>query len=102
MNTRHPFPWGGYLRSAAIILLVTLSPIIGLLIVAFFAWVGDCEVNEAFVQPCVILGLEIGGFFAGLGVMGWFMLITLPLGAMALISWALVLGWHYFTWQRKN
>ena len=58
-----------------------------------------CELNEARVQPCVFLGVDLGGVLTYLGVMGWLMLVSWPFllvgaallavaGLIALVRWA--------------
>ena len=35
-------------------------------------------------------GIDIGGLLYSMGILGWFMLITLPMGAVSLIAWTAV------------
>jgi len=37
----------------------------------------DCGLHEGFAQPCVVLGVDIGGLLYSMVVMGWLMLISL-------------------------
>ena len=48
----------------------------------------ECDLNEARVQPCVVLGVDIGAVLTYLGVMGWFMLVSWPLLLAGLALWA--------------
>lgn len=97
-----PFPWRRYLRTAALILLIGFAPVLSVLFTSAVARIGDCQVNEAFVQPCVILGIDLGGLLYFTGVMGWFMLLSLPGGTIALAVWALILGGHWLYWRRNR
>ena len=46
-----------------------------------------CELNEGNVHPCIIGGVDYGGFLYNLGVFGWFFLCSVPLGIVGFIVW---------------
>jgi hypothetical protein len=48
------------------------------------------------------MGTDIGGLLYFLGMMGWFMLATIPLGAMAVLAWLVVLVIHYLAYRAAN
>ena len=60
-----------------------------------------CRVDEGSVHPCVISGHDYGELLYTLGVMGWFMLITLPAGALAFAAWLLTLLLHRAAWRKR-
>ena len=77
--------------------------LIGYVVIAFFAgwpiasvavagliasW-NNCTLHEGSVNPCVVYGRDIGGMLYSMGVMGWFMLATIPLGAIAFVLWTI-------------
>jgi len=96
------FPWWLYWIVLAIILLVALAPVLSVLVAGAIADANGCTLNEGSVNPCVVNGEDIGPTLYALGVMGWFMLATIPLGAGALLLWAVVLVVHRLYWGRKR
>jgi hypothetical protein len=97
-----PFPWRRYLGYGALILLLSVFPLLSVLVTSAIASIGGCQVNEAFVQPCVILGIDLGGLLYGMGVLGWLMLVTLPAGAIALAALVVMLALHLLAWRRNR
>jgi hypothetical protein len=70
------------------ILLFTFAPILSLVTCGIIATIVGCEVSEAGPQPCMILGLDIGRPLAIMGVLGWFMFFTIPIGLLSLVVYA--------------
>lgn len=71
----------------AAILLFAAAPVISVAIAGMIAEANGCQLHEGFVNPCIVGGVDWGGTLYALGVMGWLMLATLPLGALALAAW---------------
>ena len=46
--------------------------------------------------------MDVGGLLYFTGVMGWFMLATIPLGGGALIVWLVILIIHRIAWGRMQ
>ena len=82
------------------ICLVAGAPLISVMIAGSIASWNGCTLHEGFVNPCVINGRDIGETLYAMGVMGWFMLVTIPLGALAFIAWTLT--WVWWTWRRQQ
>lgn len=74
-----------------LIVLYTIGPILCVLLCTLIANTLGCQVDEGNVHPCNCLGVDIGGPLYALGMMGWFALITLPTGVLALIVYFAVL-----------
>lgn len=91
----------GLLIGHAVIALLTGWPIASVLIATTIAsWYG-CTLHEGFVNPCIVNGRDIGQTLYGMGVMGWFMLATIPLGVIAFIVWTV--GWViWFTLRQRR
>jgi len=92
------FPFWAYGLFLAAILIFALWPVAS---VGFTYWVAEangCQVNEAAVQPCMVMGSDWGGLLYATGVMGWFMLATLPLGGGAFLVWLASLVIHRIAW----
>lgn len=87
------------------ILGFALFPVLSVLIVSLVAGAAGCSVNEGSVTPCVIAGVDMGGLLYTMGVLGWLMVATIPVGAMLLAGWlALLLGhlaWRHFRRKAK-
>lgn len=71
------------------IALITFLPLISALGAGYIAGLAGCHLDEANVHACYILGRDVGPLLAELGVLGWFMLITFPAGALLLLCWLL-------------
>ena len=68
------------------------------------AWIANahgCKVDEGSVHPCIINGHDYGELLYDLGVMGWFMLVTLPGGLLAFVSWFILLILHRVAWRKR-
>src|SRR5690606_6560153 len=91
---RAGFPWTPYVVVLAIIAVIALFPVVSVWLAYLIAEPNNCRVDEAGVYPCIVNGADIGGLLAFMGLLGWLMLATVPLGAMALLLWAVVLVAH--------
>ena len=65
-------------------------PILVVLTAGTVASANGCTLHEGFPNPCVVGGTDIGGTLYAMGVIGWFMLATIPLGIAAAVIWTLV------------
>jgi hypothetical protein len=63
--------------------LWTISPMISVLLASAIATAFGCALDEGGVNPCVVLGKDLGPSLYTLGVMGWFFLLTVPSGLIA-------------------
>jgi hypothetical protein len=96
------FPWGLYVIALVVIVLVAAAPILSVYFTYLVADAHGCTVNEASVHPCMVMGSDWGGLLYFTGMMGWFMLATIPLGGGALIVWLVLLLIHFFASQRNR
>ena len=74
-----------------VIALIAGWPIASVMIAATIASWNGCTLHEGFANPCVVNGRDLGPLLYEMGVAGWFMLATLPLGAIAFVGWTI--GW---------
>ena len=95
------FPWIIYWILLGLILIVTLFPIGSVMLCGVIANFSGCRVDEGSVHPCIINGKDYGQMLYTLGVMGWLMLVTLPLGAIVFMIWLLVLVFHRAAWKKR-
>ncbi|MBJ3786608.1 hypothetical protein [Devosia sediminis] len=104
MSDRRParFPWRTYAILFVVIALFAAAPLLSVYFTYLVADANACTVNEATVHPCIVLGMDVGGLLYFTGVMGWFMLATIPLGGGALIVWLVILIIHRIAWGRMQ
>jgi hypothetical protein len=102
MAAAGPFPWRRYLIILLAIIVIAGSPLISVLISTLIADSNGCVVHEGFVNPCVVLGVDIGGGLYGGFVLGWLMLVTFPVGAIALLAWIVALPIHLVDHHRRQ
>jgi hypothetical protein len=95
------FPWLIYLIVLAAILAVALAPVGSVVVAGLIAKSHGCQLDEGGVYPCVIGGTDYGTTLNTMFGLGWLMLLTLPVGALAVLAWAVVLVIHRIRWRRK-
>jgi hypothetical protein len=78
------------LWSFILIVLLAAAPVISAFSSIGIAQFFGCTVNEGGPTPCIVRGVDIGETLSVMFVMGWFGLMTLPAGALALTVWAVV------------
>jgi len=74
------------------IALFAIAPLMVTIISALTAHVFGCQVDEGSSHPCMIFGFDWGSALYVLAVFGWFTIVTLPLGALALIGLTIYLA----------
>ncbi|WP_434770877.1 hypothetical protein [Pseudomonas entomophila] len=67
------------------ITLFAAAPLLLALCAGTMASQFGCQVDEGSPHACWILGWDAGPTLYRLGVMGWYMLVTLPAGAMLML-----------------
>jgi hypothetical protein len=67
-----------------IILLWTLWPFIPVFVASAIASHYGARLDEGSAHPCIVNGRDIGPTLYSMGVMGWFGLLTIPTGLLAL------------------
>lgn len=96
------FPWAIYWIVLVLLLTVMLAPVASVVVAGSVANAYGCQLDEGSVHPCVIAGQDRGELLYTLGVMGWFMLLTLPAGALAFVIWCIVLILHRAAWRKRS
>jgi hypothetical protein len=79
----------GLLIGYCVIGLLTGWPIASVAIAGTIAAWNGCTLHEGFANPCIVNGRDIGHTLYEMGVMGWFMLATIPIGIIAFIAWTI-------------
>lgn len=80
-----------FVLTAVVIVLFALIPVLSALLASMIAGANGCALDEGGVHPCMIGGTDYGETLSVMFVSGWFGLVTLPLGALGLVVWAIVL-----------
>jgi hypothetical protein len=99
---RTGFPWRRYARLGAMITLLTLAPVLSAFAAYAIANLNGCTLHEGFVNPCVVMGVDLGNALYIMGVLGWLGLMTLPIGLPALVVLTLAGVVHLVLHLRKH
>lgn len=92
------------LRNLFVLLLImlwTIWPIVLAGVAGSIASANGCELNEAVINPCIVNGRDMGETLYSMGVMGWFMLVTIPTGLLALLIFLLLLLIEWIVVRRR-
>jgi hypothetical protein len=80
--------WMRYALPALVVAsLIAFGPILATLSAGLVANLNGCALDEGSVHPCVVLGMDLGGFLYGLAVTGWLFLLTFPLAIVVVAGW---------------
>lgn len=76
--------------AASFVLIVSIAgaPLWSALIAGWIADAHGCVLNEGGVHPCVIGGADRGELLLTMFVVGYFGMVTVPAGMVALAIWA--------------
>lgn len=78
-----------------LILFVAFLPVISVAIAGSIANANGCQLDEGSVHPCIVNGSDMGETLYTMGVMGWFMLATIPIGLGLVVVYLIVVGAFY-------
>ncbi len=73
-----------------VVVLVCFAPLLSAVLAGSIASSFGCTLHEGFANPCLIGGVDWGETLYALGMMGWFMIATLPIAALVLLVWLIV------------
>jgi hypothetical protein len=68
-----------------LIILYSVAPILCVLISSAVAAAAGSRLDEGGSHPTYILGVDVGGILAVMFVCGWFTLVTVPTGLIAML-----------------
>jgi TRAP-type C4-dicarboxylate transport system permease small subunit len=74
-----------FLRGALIAVAFAFSPVAVTYTAGLIAVAVGCDLNEASVHPCPLLGVNIGPLLYGMGLAVWFVSLTVLAGLLALV-----------------
>lgn len=95
------FPWIWYWLALFVIFAFAFAPIGSVILCGAIANAYGCRVDEGSMHPCMINGQDYGQLLYSLGVMGWFMLVTIPAGLIAFVCWLIFLILHRAAWRKR-
>jgi hypothetical protein len=78
-------PGKSFLRGALIAVALALFPIAVTYTAGLVALTIGCDLNEASVHACPVLGVNIGPLLYGMGLAVWFVSLTVLAGLLALV-----------------
>jgi hypothetical protein len=78
-------PGKSFLRGALIVIALALSPIAVTYTAGLIALLLGCDLNEAAVHSCLLLGVNIGPLLYAMGLAVWFVSLTVMAGLLALV-----------------
>ena len=70
-------------------MLFTAAPLLSVVIASCVASHYGSQLDEGGPHPCVIHGVDVGGILYDMGVAGWFMILTVPIGLLAILMFTL-------------
>ena len=74
-----------------LLVLFTVAPILSVTIASAVASHFGGKLDEGGPHPCIIHGVDVGGTLYSMFVAGWLMLLTLPIGFLAILMFTLKL-----------
>jgi hypothetical protein len=87
--------------SLALIVVFALSPLVVAIGAGMFGASMGCRVDEGGSYPCPVLGYDAGTLLEEMFVSGWFVFLTLPIGATAALVWLVVAVAIFVRRERK-
>lgn len=87
-------------KIALISLLIGFSPICVAVLAMTIANLNNCELNEAAVSSCVVMGVELGDALYSMGMMFW-----LAIPSMTIAFWGCVIAlvmWLYRKYKESK
>jgi hypothetical protein len=77
------------LKNYILLALFTAAPIISVLAAEGIAAAYGSKVDEAGSHPCFIRGVDVGTILSVMFTAGWFALITIPVGCIAILVYTI-------------
>jgi hypothetical protein len=84
----------------SIVVLACLTPLFSMVAAEVTARIFGCDLSLAATHPCMAFGTDIGSNLLTMGMMGWFLMTTLPVMLGVVILWIVVEIVRRFTLRR--
>ena len=86
----------------SILVLACLAPLFSMLAAQAAAFIYGCDLSLAATQPCMAHSTDIGQTLLTMGMMGWFLMTTLPVMLGVVILWIIVEIVRWFSLRRST
>jgi hypothetical protein len=84
----------------SIVVLACLTPLFSMVAAEVTARIFGCDLSLAATHPCMAFGTDIGSNLLTMGMMGWFLMTTLPVMLGVVILWIAVEIVRWFSMRR--
>ena len=74
----------------AVLLFLCLLPLMSMAVAEFIAQVYGCKLDLAAAHPCIVGGSDMGHTLLTLGMMGYFLFVTMPGVVAVIVVWVIV------------
>ena len=74
-----------------VIVIFTTAPLISALIAGSIATANDCRLDEGSIHTCVVNGRDLGPTLYSMGVFGWLMIATIPIGLVVFAVYLVIM-----------
>jgi hypothetical protein len=83
----------------SVLLLACLSPFLSMAVAESIAQIYGCKLDLTGVHPCMVGGRDVGHALLTLGMMGYFLFVTLPAAAAVVGVWITI---ELIAWARRR
>jgi hypothetical protein len=83
--------WLFAILGVVVIVLVAAAPLISALIAGSIASANDCRIDEGSIHTCMVNGRDLGPSLYSMGVFGWLMIATIPIGLVVLVVYLVIM-----------
>lgn len=83
----------------SVALLACLSPLLIMAVAEFIAQIYGCNLDLTGAHPCMVGGRDVGHALLTMGMMGYFLFVTLPAAAAVVGAWIIV---EAIAWLRRR
>jgi hypothetical protein len=83
----------------SVLLLACLAPLLSMAVAESVAQIYGCKLDLAGVHPCMVGGRDVGHALLTLGMMGYFLFVTLPAAAAVVGVWIVI---ELIAWARRR
>jgi hypothetical protein len=83
--------WLFAILGVVVIVLVAAAPLISALIAGSIASANDCRLDEGSSHTCLVNGRDLGPTLYSMGVFGWLMIATIPIGLVVLVVYLVIM-----------
>jgi hypothetical protein len=84
----------------AVIAFATGWPVAAVIVASAIASWSGCALHEGYSSQCLVGGTDIGHVLYQVGVLGWFMIATIPIGALSFVLWTA--GWLFWASRKRQ